>query len=63
MCKEPGVSERRGRRDPVMSEGKKGLDLGIIVRVLRIPEGASPELTGEGTKYVFVLTAKKPGRI
>lgn len=35
---------------------------GVIMQVLRIPEETSQELTGERTKYVFVLTAK-PGRI
>lgn len=30
--------------------------------LLRIPEEASQELTGEGTKYVFALRAE-PGRI
>lgn len=40
----------------------KGLDLGVIVDVLRIPEEASQELTGDRTKYVFAFKVK-PGRI
>lgn len=44
-----------------MSKGK-GLDLGAIVHVLRIPEEASQELTRKRTHYVFALTVK-PGRI
>lgn len=40
----------------------EGLDRGVVVHVLRIPEEASQELTGEGAKYAIVLTAK-PGRI
>lgn len=40
-----------------MSKGR-GLDLGVIVNVLRIPEETSQELTGERIKYVFVLTVK-----
>lgn len=54
------VQRRRRGREPVMSEGKRGLDVGRYHA--RIPEETSQELTGEGVKYVFVLTAK-PGRI
>lgn len=67
LCKQPAVCrqrcvlERRKGSGLVMSKGK-GLDLGVIVHVRRIPEETSQELTGEDTKYVFVLTAK-PGRI
>lgn len=50
---------RRGS-ELVMSK-ENGLDLGAIKHVLRIPEEASQELTGEGKKYVFVLS-EKPGR-
>lgn len=43
-----------------MSKGK-GLDLGVIMHVQRIPEETSQELTEGRAKYVFVLTAKKRG--
>lgn len=34
------------------------MDWGVAMPVLRIPEEASQELTGEGAKYVSVLTAE-----
>lgn len=57
----PGIAAfQRGGSELVMSEGK-GLGWGVAVLVLRIPEEASQELTRDGAKYVFVLTAKPGG--
>lgn len=36
----------------------KGLDQGVVVHVLRIPEEASQELTGERAKYAFCVDSK-----
>lgn len=40
-----------------MSKGK-GLDLGVIVHVRRIPEETSQELTGEGHKVCVCVDSK-----
>lgn len=56
------ILERREWAGDVRGEKKRGW-IGALQRAFqRIPEEASRELTEEGAKYVFVLTAK-PGRI